>query len=325
MAEMKQLTHLVAVAHHRHFSRAAEAMNISQPALSRSIQALENSLGRPLLLRSRNRVRLTEDGEVVVRHAEIMLRERARMQDALASTDSGSVNEICVGVGQYPAECFGIEAAAALGSHRGRLLCQLKIADYRQVTDDLLNGKIDLGLCDLTLARDDKRIRCKPVTRIQLFGYCRPGHPLLSQAPGELRNEDIFHFPLVATNIPARIKGPRAEPIHRIDPLTKEILPALNCVTPTVAARLLGTTDAIAFAPLSMIERDLDEQRLALLPLRNPQLHVDVGYIISTDRAPDATMLRFMEQSDTLAALHEQRCDALESKYGIGGAHGVGG
>jgi DNA-binding transcriptional LysR family regulator len=285
--------------------------------LSRSIQTLEHSLGHQLLVRTRSRVELTDNGKVVAQHAEIMLRERERMQDALLRLDSESVREIRVGLGQYPAECFGIEAAAALGSQQGRLLCQLKIADYRQITEDLLSGKIDLGLCDITLAREDKRIRCSPVTRMQLFGYCRPGHPLQARTPANLRNEDLFLFPLVATNIPARIKGPRAEPIHHIDPLTHEVLPALNSVTPAVAARLLDNSDAIAFAPLSMIERELDEKRVALLPLRNPQLHVDVGHIFNATREPDATMLRFMEESVRLAALHEQRSDALEMKYGV--------
>lgn len=319
MAEMKQLSHLVAVAHHRHFRRAAQAMNISQPALSRSIQALENNVGHQLLVRSRSQVELTDYGEVVVRHAEVMLRERARMRDALGSLDTDAVSEIAVGLGQYPAECFGIEAAAALGSHSGRLLCQLKVADFRQITDDLLSGKIDIGLCDLTVARQDVRIRCYPVTKIQLFGYCRPGHPLLSRPAGKLRSADVFLFPLVATNVPSRIKGPRAEPIHRIDPLTQEVLPALNSVAPTTAIRLLENSDAIGFAPLSMIERELDEQKVALLPLRDPQLYVDVGHIVNTDKKPDATMLRFMEESTKLAALHGRRCDALELKYGVSG------
>ena len=319
MAEMKQLAHLVAVARHRHFGRAAEAMNISQPALSRSIQALETAVGQQLLSRTGKNVGLTDHGEIVVQHAELMLRERERMLDELARVNSTDVREIRVGLGQYPAECFGIEAAAALGSQQGRLICQLKIADYREITEDLLNGKIDLGLCDISLAREDRRIRCFPVTRIQLFGYCRPGHPLQLQDAGELRNEDLFRFPLVATNVPARIKGPRNEAIHHIDPITQEVLPALNSVTPSTAVRLLEHTDAVAFAPLSIIERELGEQRVALLPLRNPQLFVDVGHITNATREPNTTIQRFMEETTTLARLHQQHSETLEAKYGVGG------
>jgi len=320
VAEMKQLAYLVAVAHHRHFGRAAESMNISQPALSRSIQALERSVGHRLLERSRLQVELTDYGKVVARHAEIILRERERMQGALQRVKTDSAGEIRVGLGQYPAECFGIEAAAAVGGEQGRLLCQLKVADFRQITEDLLRGRIDLGLCDISLARDDGRIRCIPVTRLQLFGYCRAGHPLLSRPHEKLRTEDLFLFPLVSTNVPARIKAPRAEPIHHIDPLTREVLPALNSVTPSVAARLLNNSDAIAFAPLSMIEDALAGQRVALLPVRSPELYVDVGHVFNASREPDATMLRFMEECSRLAALHEEHSDALERQYGVAAA-----
>ena len=49
----QKLKHLLAVVEHGTFSRAAEAVNLSQPALSRSIQALETELGLPLLDRAR--------------------------------------------------------------------------------------------------------------------------------------------------------------------------------------------------------------------------------------------------------------------------------
>lgn len=317
MAELKQFAHLLAVARHRHFGRAAEAMNISQPALSRSIQALEHSVGRRLLVRSRNQATLTDFGKVVAEHAESILRERERMQDALLRLQTDTLSEIRVGIGQYPAECFGIEAAAALGSQDGRLLCQMRVADYRHITEDLLNGRIDMGLCDLSLAREEPRIRSVPVSRLQLFGYCRSGHPLTERARGDLRNENLFQYPMVAPNAPPRISGPRSEPIHQIDPLTRELLPALNSVTPESAIKLLDNSDAIAFAPLSMIERQLAEKRVALLPLRNPQLHVNVGHIFSAAREPNRTMQRFMEETARRAAHDAQRCKALEKKHGV--------
>ncbi|MEE4190405.1 MAG: LysR family transcriptional regulator [Halieaceae bacterium] len=314
---MKQLSHLLAVAHHRHFGRAAAAMNISQPALSRSIQTLEQSLGHQLLMRTRSRVELTDYGQVVTRHAEVMLRERERMQDALLRLQTDTVSEIRVGLGQYPAECFGIEAATALGTQQGRLLCQLRVADYRQITEELLSGRIDIGLCDITLAREDSRIHCVPVSRLQAFGYCRPDHPLLKRSPDTLRVGDLFQYPMVATNVPARVKGPRGEPIHQIDPLTMEALPALNVVTPAVANRLLANSDAIGYAPLSMIEKQLAEKQVALLPLRDPQLHIDVGHIFPAAREPNVTIMRFMEETERLARLHEQHCEELEKKHGV--------
>ena len=63
--DLRQLRHLVALADYRNFGRAAEAINLSQPAFSRSIQTLERDLDCELVERSSREFRLTGQGELV--------------------------------------------------------------------------------------------------------------------------------------------------------------------------------------------------------------------------------------------------------------------
>lgn len=82
--KIEQLEQLVAIHAHGTVSGAAEALYMSQPAVSRSIQALEAELGQPLLERSRNRVSLNEAGLVALAHARRVLDDLRAMRDALA-------------------------------------------------------------------------------------------------------------------------------------------------------------------------------------------------------------------------------------------------
>src|SRR3954470_14564986 len=75
--ELRQLEYFAAVARHRHFTRAAESLYITQPALSQQIRRLEAELGLTLLRRTSKGVELTAAGEDLLRHAERVLAEVA--------------------------------------------------------------------------------------------------------------------------------------------------------------------------------------------------------------------------------------------------------
>ena len=80
---LQDLQYLLALAKHKHFSRAAEACNVSQPTLSNQIRRLEKSLGVTLLERTNKRVTLTHVGNEILEHARAAL-DRAREIEAIA-------------------------------------------------------------------------------------------------------------------------------------------------------------------------------------------------------------------------------------------------
>ncbi|MBT2374327.1 transcriptional regulator CynR [Pseudomonas fluorescens] len=72
---LRHIRYLLAVAEHRNFTRAAEALHVSQPTLSQQIKQLEDTLGAPLLDRTGRSVRLTDAGEAYVRFARLALQD----------------------------------------------------------------------------------------------------------------------------------------------------------------------------------------------------------------------------------------------------------
>ena len=81
--EFRQLRHLLALAETESFSRAAERLHLTQSALSRSIQALEQELGESLLDRIGKRNELTPAGRTVVEHARRVVNEMDELSGAV--------------------------------------------------------------------------------------------------------------------------------------------------------------------------------------------------------------------------------------------------
>jgi LysR family hydrogen peroxide-inducible transcriptional activator len=95
---LQELRYLVAVAQHRHFGRAAEACNVSQPTLSSQIRKLERELGVTLLERTNKRVDMTPAGTQILAHAQRTLAEAAQIEAVARAARDPLVGALKLGV-----------------------------------------------------------------------------------------------------------------------------------------------------------------------------------------------------------------------------------
>lgn len=182
MPDLEQLRTFLAVAEHLSFTRAADALGVSQQAVSRSVRALEDELGVVVLERTTREVRVTPAGAVLVEHGADLL-SRAEALDALVrSVEDGLAGTVDVGV--TPAVGHGDRIAVAAALREGRPDLRVALRDVRpgQLRSLLRAGELDVAL---TRARglDEPAISASPLRPTEMVLCVPADHALAGGAP----------------------------------------------------------------------------------------------------------------------------------------------
>jgi LysR family transcriptional regulator, transcription activator of glutamate synthase operon len=151
--ELRQLRYVVAVANHRHFTRAAASIPVAQPALSHQVKLLETELGAELFERSRGGVRLTEAGEIFVARARRALAEVEAARAEIASFRGLTTGRLVVGAMQALA---GLELPRLLAAFHARypgIEVSLREDSTRDMFAMVARGEIDLAIAALDVGR----------------------------------------------------------------------------------------------------------------------------------------------------------------------------
>lgn len=259
MNDLRQLRHFVAVAEHGHFARAAEAINLSQPALSRSVQALEASLGCQLLDRGTRNAVLTAHGQLVLEHARRLLEANRSLHNAVSQLANLEAGELRLGAGPYPAARLIPRALGQLVTRYPKIKVQLTIEDWRSLRERLLNESVELFVADCRELQSDPQLNIEPLQTHAGVFFCRPGHPLLKRK--RLKPEALGDYPLAGTLLPVEVAAALREASGR------EQLLGIECDNFMVLKALVASSDVISMAPWDVVAEDVEAGRLDVLPL----------------------------------------------------------
>lgn len=168
---LQELRYLVAVAQYRHFGRAANVCNVSQPTLSSQIRKLEDELGVTLLERTNKRVDVTPVGELILAHAQRALAETAQMEAVARASRDPLVGALKLGVIPTLAPYLMPLILRPLKQAYPGLVIELWEDQTRSLIEGLQNHRLDAVL----LATDTD---APGITEIALFD-----EPLLAALP----------------------------------------------------------------------------------------------------------------------------------------------
>jgi DNA-binding transcriptional LysR family regulator len=314
MITQRRLRHLLLLVEYGHFGRAAEALNISQPALTKSIQALEAELGVLLLDRKRGAVTLTAFGELVVLRSRVLLNAEEDILHEIKLLSGLEVGSLRVALGPYPSIVTGYPALARLLARRPKISITVHVAGWRDVVRQVIAREVDLGLAELGGLPADDQFETILVGQHNGRFFCRPGHPVLKQGPVDLAG--LLEFPWVASRLPSRLAAnlPQAAcKAGRIDPFNGDFVPAIEIDVPYALGSLVAGSDALALASLALMEKDLAAGSVVLVPMAGIEFRAGYGFIYLKNRSLTPAALAYMQE---ILAVEEDivQCEAALSR-----------
>lgn len=263
--DLRLLRYAQALAEHGSFSRAAEALGIAQPSLSRGIKELETRVGLPLFTRSRSGHEPTDFGRVFLQHAADVLTQVGDLEREVALAKGLHSGELSVGLGPYPAEVLGPTCAARFHAAHPGVRLRITMSDPAALARLLRARTVDLAIAEASVLEGDDAVQI--VTRLApLDGYVvvRAGHPLAAKPRVELADVLDHAFAQVIT-LPPRVLKPmlaaRRPPSlrrrHAASPF-----PAIECPTIQFAVQVVANSNAFMFATLGMVQAGLERGQL---------------------------------------------------------------
>lgn len=151
---LRQLTYFKALADHASFGRAADSCRVSQPALSMQIKEMEGILGAPVVERQSRRVVLTPFGRRILDHAERVLEEMHRLEEA-ARWREGLAGRLAIGVIPTIAPYLLPDLLARLRASDIALDVQVQEGKTTRLMDDLMQGHLDAAILALPSGAQD--------------------------------------------------------------------------------------------------------------------------------------------------------------------------
>ena len=295
MITLKHLTHARTLALTGNFRRAAEVLQITQPALTRSIQTLETTLGVRLFDRSAQGVVLTRLGEAFLPKAHRLLRVCDDLTREMKVLQALEQVQLRVAMGPYPFELHGAQVMADIGSAHPGLQCRLVLSDGRGVTAQVLGHEVDLGVGDIDPAAGDARLGVELVSQHALHFFCRAGHPILGQ--DDIGIADLADSVLVGTRASVRL-GTALYSLGglagSLDRTTGDFVPTWEVNAFHASKRAVAASDAIGVAMLTQIRDELDRGTLCVVPVQTPWMRLNYGFIWRRDSAVSAGARAFM-------------------------------
>jgi DNA-binding transcriptional LysR family regulator len=173
---LRQLAIFRTVARLGSLTRAAEALELGQPAVSQHVAALERALGTALIVRAGRGARLSEAGQVVAAYGERILRLSEQLQAEVAALTGLTAGRLVVGAGQTPGDYL---LPAVLGEFHRRypgVSVELEIAGTRRVVDWLVRHVYDLGFIGDRVEHPD--LVLEPFVEDRVVLFVARGHPL---------------------------------------------------------------------------------------------------------------------------------------------------
>ncbi len=264
---LRGLQHFSVLAEERHFSRAAQRLHLTQSALTRSIQSLEETLDLVLLDRGASGVSLTQAGAMVLDYARRILADSAELQRRAGQMRGYESGRVAFGVGVFPAASFLSPLLTQLAQEHPGLTVHVEIESWQRLLDKLQQDKLDFAVAITHSLPPPADFALHPLPPQHGGLFVRRGHPLLD-IPARRMRSSLEQYRLAATMLPQRARAYLAQVYREPDPAELPI--AFECDNIPTLRDIALNSDIVLFCTREAITEELRAGSLVELPVKLP-------------------------------------------------------
>jgi DNA-binding transcriptional LysR family regulator len=291
---LRHLEHWLALADTGSFSRAAEKLHITQSALSRSIQALEEDLGGPLVDRVGKKNELTPLGRSVLERARRIVQEAQELKQGAALLQQGGLGSLRVGLGSGPGAMLMTPWLRYMAENHPTVHVAVSRGSTELQLTQLRERELDALVVDVRRVEAAPDLKMSHVVEMRAGFVCRQGHPLLSLHPDGVPFDALLSYPIASIPLSQEVArllvdhyGPKANPAQ---------MTTLQCDDIASLLDVVGQTDAIYLGIVGAAREGIVRGRLVELGMCTPlQGQARLGLITLAGRTELPAMSVFRE------------------------------
>ena len=288
--DTRQLAAFCAVVERRSFSRAAEALGVTQPAVSLQVRALEKRLGAQLLDRSGRQVEPTEAGRRLYRGAQRLLElEEQLVAEVAAGGDGALAGALEIGASTGPAAVVLPLLLCEFQRAHPAVRVRLAVHDTQTVVDLVAGRELQLGI--VGAARRHRGVRFEPFLRDEVILACPPGHPFAGR---QVSLEELREEPPILMQEGAGVRQIVEDELRRLGLRLRDLEVTLELGLQESVRSAVAAGYGVAFISRTAVEADLAAGRLAAARVEGMDARREISLVRATNRVPTRAAAAFV-------------------------------
>lgn len=300
---LHHLEHFLALVETGSFSRASEMLHLTQPALSRSIQMLEQELGTRLIDRIGKRNELTPFGVAVAEKARKIVSEATDLKHTAQLLMQGEGGTIRLGLGSAPNAMFAGPLLSYMLRQHPRVGVHLSTGSPDAQLAGLRERAFDALLVHSRAVPPQEDLHIQLLGRVQSGFMCRRGHPLAKRRRVEFA--EVANYPIVSTMVSDEVSRALVERFGPIAHPARFVRASSDSVAALIDAVL--TTDAVFLGVQATARAWLSSGDISVVRLDMPA-GADAQYaFVTLEGRTESPMLETIRQFCVNLALSEMK------------------
>ncbi|TXT36265.1 MAG: LysR family transcriptional regulator [Comamonadaceae bacterium] len=275
----RQLLLLVALAEEGNIHRAAQVLNMTQPAASKLLKDLEDILGVQLFDRLPRGMRPTWYGETMIRHARAALNSLNQANDEVQAAKNGQFGQVNLGAITSPGVVLLPKTIASVKQAHPHLRITIHIESSNVLIEQLNRGTLDLMVGRLSEEHGTTDLRYEAISNESVCAVARPGHPLFDRP--HLSIAELLDFCWIVPQVGSVMR-------HKFDLMFQELdLPQLTNRVETSSllflTQMMQQSDMVSIMAEDVAHYYANHGMLRILPLDFPCEMEPFGFITRRD------------------------------------------